>query len=367
MRVTYILNSMNIGGGNRSMEMLWKELLNYNVKPYVVSPGKGPFQQLIENAGISNHFTIGSLQYDFGINARSVYLILQYFIHLMRDRIEIVHANSMQMARYIAIPSRIMRIPLIVHIRYYQNQDYIKWVYKYVPKPHAFIFNSHNMKKELGSYLKKYYGKTKQYVIHNGIDTEKFCPEKKSGDKKTKIGIIGNFQKIKGHEDFLIMAKVLLQDSDNMIFSIAGTDIEKHGREKELKKMANELSIKRNVIFEGYIENISEYIKSLDILVSTSHSEPFGRTLIEGMACGIPVVSTNVGGIPEIVQNEKTGILVPPKSPKIMADAICALVANKEKLIEMGVRGRKRVMAKFSNKNHVKKVFEVYKNALSKS
>ena len=75
------------------------------------------------------------------------------------------------------------------------------------------------------------------------------------------------------------------------------------------------------VIFTGFRQDIPEIMALLDILVLASEKEPFGRVLIEAMACGKPVVATNAGGVPEIAEDGKTGILVPPKDSRAMAAA----------------------------------------------
>jgi len=103
----------------------------------------------------------------------------------------------------------------------------------------------------------------------------------------------------------------------------------------------------------------------LDIFVLTSIKEHFGRVVIEAMACGKPVIATNSGAVPEIVEDKVTGILVPPEDSEKLAEAIIELLEDKEKAKEMGIAGRKRVEELFSIEKHTRQIEEVYLSLLS--
>jgi glycosyltransferase involved in cell wall biosynthesis len=127
---------------------------------------------------------------------------------------------------------------------------------------------------------------------------------------------------------------------------------------------ANSVGLKDIIIFTGFRENIPEMLSSFDIFVLPSRSEGFGRVNLEAMAMGKPVVSTNVGGIPEVVSNGVTGILVEPGNSKALSHAIMRLLNDPPLRESMGREGRKRVEQYFTLHAHVQRVQEIYREVL---
>jgi len=113
-----------------------------------------------------------------------------------------------------------------------------------------------------------------------------------------------------------------------------------------LKKLTKDLRLSDHVTFiEG--ANSRDILRNLDLFVLPSLSEGFGLALLEAMAEAKPIVATNVGGIPEVIIDGKTGKLVPPKDSKALADAIIYMYNNRLESLEMGRQGKKRVEANF--------------------
>lgn len=114
------------------------------------------------------------------------------------------------------------------------------------------------------------------------------------------------------------------------------------GSEKEpLKELCSRLNLNEYVIFAGYIRDIFETLAGFDLLVLPSIIEPFGLVLAEGMALKKPIVATFVGGVPEVVQDRVTGLLVPPKEPHSLAQAIMTLLQDRNLAFNLGQAGRK--------------------------
>ena len=111
--------------------------------------------------------------------------------------------------------------------------------------------------------------------------------------------------------------------------------------------------------FLGFIDDPRECYPMLDLLVMPSRKETFGLVLIEAMAFGLPVVATDAGGVPEIVVDGDTGLLVPPEDAEVLALAIEELMANRERVEEMGRKGRERILNKYrlSDYSHYKARF----------
>jgi glycosyltransferase involved in cell wall biosynthesis len=125
--------------------------------------------------------------------------------------------------------------------------------------------------------------------------------------------------------------------------------------------LCDELNLNDTVDFAGFVENVPSRIAELDIVVPASTTgEPFGQVIIEGMAEQKPVVATNGGGVPEIVQDGITGLLVPMGDALRMAEAIDYLLTHPDEATEMGVRGRERVRTHFTIQKTARMVEAVY-------
>ncbi len=131
--------------------------------------------------------------------------------------------------------------------------------------------------------------------------------------------------------------------------------------EADLRTLCDELKLNDTVEFAGFVENVPTRIAELDIVVHASTTgEPFGQVIIEGMAEQKPVVATNGGGVPEIVQDGITGLLVPMGDVLRMAEAIDYLLTHPDEATEMGVRGRERVQTHFTIQKTARMVEAVY-------
>jgi glycosyltransferase involved in cell wall biosynthesis len=210
-------------------------------------------------------------------------------------------------------------------------------------------------------------------LIYNGIDFSEFTADPdSSGLNKTTgikhehvIGMVSHLEPLKGHKVLLNAAKSILKADYNIKLSIVGH--EAGGTKQyvhELKSLANDLGIAKHVMFLGYRKNVAEILKTFDICVLCSFEEGFGRVLVEYMACGKPVIATNVGGIPEIVVDGETGILVPVGDHKSLAEAIIRLIDDPLLSRQMGNDGRLRVQKYFDLKMNVRKTQELYQKLI---
>ena len=132
----------------------------------------------------------------------------------------------------------------------------------------------------------------------------------------------------------------------------------------KLEDYARALGIQKYVVFHGHVSQVAPLIKQLDIVVCASHIEPFGLCLIEGMACQKPIVATRVGGIPEVVEDGKTGLLVPPHAPEALANAVAELLDSPELRRKMGQNGRRRVEQYFSCAAYTAGIMQIYQELI---
>lgn len=209
-------------------------------------------------------------------------------------------------------------------------------------------------------------------TIYSGIELDRFLrPMEGSGRKVRRslgiddcgpiIGIVSKLWEGKGHADLLRAFAILVERGNESRLLIVGEG----PNEPDLRQLALDLGIASSVTFAGFREDVPEVIDVVDIAVLPSHFEGMGRVLLEAMARAKPVVATAVGGIPEIVLEEQTGILVPPRDPPRLAQALDRLIRDQALRIEMGERGRARLTECFSSRRMVELTAEVYLEALA--
>jgi glycosyltransferase involved in cell wall biosynthesis len=189
---------------------------------------------------------------------------------------------------------------------------------------------------------------------------DQFPLAQNSGNRVPKIGIIANLLPVKGHLDFLQMAHELLTDHIEAEHWIIGGDVLDSGYGQVLEDKTRELGLAKHVRFWGHRSDVASLVRQLDVVVCSSHVEPFGICSLEAMACGKPVVATRVGGIPEVVQDGLTGFLVPPRTPTELARAVKQFVQNPDLSRAMGLAGRKRVENHFTHTVQAEKILAIY-------
>ena len=140
---------------------------------------------------------------------------------------------------------------------------------------------------------------------------------------------------------------------------IVGDDLQGEGKYRaEMETLAGQLGCSAR--FVGFQKNVVEWLTASDVAVVPSHVEPLGNAALEAMACSLPVIASAVGGLPEMILPERTGLLVPPRSPGSLAAAIARLVADGETRRRFGEQGRQHCEEFFDLKAHVRSVLDQY-------
>lgn len=364
MRLLFLCASAQIGGGNRSLLSLWDELLPQGVEVFAVCPTDGPMVQACVERGIS----CCVMKYDW-FPGKNVFTLAYHFYlwrKLLKDiQPDIIHANERLGNRAVAHPAKSLHIPIVCHVRYPPTCEAVSRSYRWIPQPEYFIFNSYALQKSVGEFFSQACPQTRQQVIYNGVNLQKFPGVQRNGRQPVRIGIVANLLPVKGHDVFLEMAHLLIEKGISAEFWVVGEDIMNKGYAKHLEDLAMTLNVKDFVQFLGFRDDIPEVLRQIDILVSSSSEEPFGRSICEAMACELPVVATAVGGVVEVIDNNKTGILVPSQNPIAMADAVASLIQDSGLRRTMGQAGRQRVIDVFSNEAHAKDIKKIYAQLVS--
>jgi glycosyltransferase involved in cell wall biosynthesis len=195
-------------------------------------------------------------------------------------------------------------------------------------------------------------------VIHSGVDPAPF-QNAKAAESESPLPVVGTvavLEERKGHRFLLEAAALLKREGYRLKYLFAG-----EGSQKEmLKKTAARLGLAEEVTFLGFVSDIPSFLSKVGVFVLPSLYEGLGVAVLEAMAAGKPVVATGVGGLPEVVEDRVTGLLVPPGDSGALAVAISKLISEKALMEEMGDQGWKRIQHHFTMEQMAEKNEDYY-------
>lgn len=207
-------------------------------------------------------------------------------------------------------------------------------------------------------------------VVRSGIDLNAFAEQDGREPRQIRreldvpddvpiISSIGSLEPLKGYDVLLLAATRVLRQR-RVVFVLIGS-----GRaEASLRETALRLGIEGRVKFAGFQRDVLSFLRASDLYVQPSLKEGLGTSILDALCAGIPVIATDVGGIPEVVENRRHGLLVPPSSAEALANAIVTLLDNPELAAQLSAAGRARILDTFSVDRMVDRTIEVYAETL---
>lgn len=359
MNILQILPELNVGGVETGTIDLSKYLTNQGRKIIVVSNG-GELVKDLENLNI--------IHYKLPVHKKSLFTIIRMIKELSRiikkENIKIVHARSRVPAWIAFFACRKTGAVFITTCHGFYSRHFFSRVMGW---PKIIICPSQVIARHMIDDFGVPHERIR--VIPRGVDLERFsfkgCEEKLKD--KFIVGIVGRLTPLKGHAFFLkAMQKVVRSFPFMKVWIIGDAPENKQVYKEELQMLTRRYGLSNYVEFLGKRRDIPQLIEKMNLLVlSTVTEEAFGRVILEAEAVGTPVVATRVGGVIDIIEDKVNGMLVPPKDPEAMADAIIEVLKNQSLAKSLIENGRKIVEEKFSLKLMAEKTIKVYEELSS--
>ncbi|HZS43123.1 MAG TPA: glycosyltransferase family 4 protein [Candidatus Paceibacterota bacterium] len=366
-KVLLVITKSNWGGAQRYVFDVATNLNKEKFEVTVALGGDGPLKQKLELGGI-RVISIPHLGRDVKItNDLKVFSTLRKLFR--QEKPDILHLNSSKIGAMGSLVGRLTGISKIIFTAHGWafNEDrkalskvsirLIAWFTIALSHQTIAVSNS------VAERIKKWPGVgSKMTVISNGINldlkTENEARQILFGDQipqKTLIlGTIGELHPVKGHR-YLIEALADLNDFD-YICTIIGEGEER----KSLEELIRVKRLENKVYLFGHIDQAGSLLKSFDIFLLPSLSEALGYAVLEAGAAGLPVIASRVGGIPEIIANLKSGLLVTPRRPNEIKNALIYLIDHPEEMKSFGKNLKQTVEEKFSLKQMISETEKLY-------
>ena len=238
-----------------------------------------------------------------------------------------------------------------------------RWLVRYsLNKADVITATSQMLSKAVAGFVGR---NNKTFVVPFGVDLDRFSPRIESVERGIiTIGTVKTLAPKYGIEYLIRAFAVVEKKYENVKLVIVG-DGPLRG---DLQNLATELNCSQKIDFVGKVPNekVPEYINSMDIFVvpSVLESESFGVAAVEASACGLPVIVSDIGGLPEVVLDGKTGLRVPPKDPDAIAKAIIFLIENPQLREEWGKEGRRFISNHYNWIENAAQMQKLYEKAL---
>ncbi len=294
------------------------------------------------------------------------------FLHIIKkEKIDVIHTHSSKDSWNAGIAGRISGVP-IVRSRHLStpvgNRWFTTFVYRYLCD--AIITSGTQIKEALIN--NNSLDPAKIYSIAAGVDTERYNTNV-SGDRirdelslmesMPVVGVVAILRSWKGHKYLIEAVPKVVSVYPDAKFLIVGDG----PKWDDLKKQVHDLGIDRNVNMTNFRNDIPEIIAALDMLVLPSiASEATSQVIPQALAMGKPVIATNVGGLPEIIDDGVTGLLIPPRDHEAISNAVIWMTQHREETYKMAMEGRKKILENYTFKKMVEQTDDIYHCVLKK-
>ncbi len=355
MRIAQILPELNVGGVETGTVDLAKALKRRGDEPYVISNGGTLVAELIKS-GIP-HVSLPVHQK----SVMSLALVKTITSFLERERIDIIHARSRVPAWLAYLAARRTNCDFVTTCHGYYSKHFLSRVMGWGKRV---IVISHSIGRRMIDDFEV--PPERVTLIHRGVDLGlyPFAPDKYDRPQKGNFKIIniGRITPIKGHEEFIRAVHLLSRRVSNVEAWIVGApDSGKEGYFRGLKLMVSRLGLESQIKFLGTRRDVPELVREADLLVLSSKiPEAFGRVLIEAGAVGTAVAASRIGGILDVVDHEKTGLLFSPEDEEEMAQTMERLLLNRTASKTFACALRRKVEQEFTLDQMVEKTCRVY-------
>ncbi|RJX16943.1 MAG: glycosyltransferase family 1 protein [Ammonifex sp.] len=366
MRVLHVIGGGEFGGAERHILTLFRTIDPEEAVLEAVSLFEVPFAPIAREAGMR----VTVIPMGNKLDLRVIFRLR----HLLRtNEYGLVHTHGVRANLLGRLAVQGLGLPVVTTVHSLIFQDYPHPVSRALnvlserltsPLTAHFITVSNYL---AASLIKSGVPRQKITVVYNGMDLRPGTAKPQTLRERYSvpegaplIATVGRLHRVKGHRYFVEAAALVLERYPEACFLIIGSGPER----ALLEDKVDRLGLRGSVFFTGFIKDVERYYPEFQALVLASLSEGLPLTVLEALAGGVPVVATRAGGLPEVIQDRETGLLVPPVDVTALAEAIMRILENPAEAQEMVRKGRDFVGGNFSAARMAAGTMAVYRRVL---
>jgi L-malate glycosyltransferase len=383
MKILFYNHTGQVSGAERVLQMILNGLDRERYQCVVACPENSKLFELMNATGERTR-GLRLLEARFTWRPDRLVRYLSSFVEVIRDARSVVteeapdaiHANSIRAGIVMAAATIGLRVPVIWHghdILPRHPLSTIVRLFALISARNRILAVSQAVVTGFrGVMLRPFARRVPIRVIHNAVDLERFKPNSETRvttraalaltDAQSVIGMVGQLTPRKGQLELIESFARVAREIPDAVLLIVGEPLFNRDEEyaDELRRTAASLGIDDRVRFLGARGDVPQLMQAMDVLVVNSHEEPFALTVLEGLASGVAVVATAVGGTPEMITNGENGRLVLARDNEALAESLIALIHEPELRAWLGHNARKVAEARFSTNRFRREVDAFY-------
>jgi glycosyltransferase involved in cell wall biosynthesis len=366
--VAYVAWAPFFSGAERALLMLIEGLDTGRYRPFVITSPASALTARLRDRGVPGAEV--PIQWtDWRHPLRWGAAVLRAARLARRAGAVVVHANEAPSFHVAGYAARLLGVPAVAHVRFADGD--FRWFLK-PPFARALFVSQYLHDQAVADHPGFFDGRAE--VVHDGVDLPRLPSPAECLVGRRALGVpedgpavllAGQVAEVKGIWEYIEAGRRLVAAGVRGTFVVMGDDFRGRGAlRRAAEARVRTLGLDHRFRFLGFRPNASELVAHFDIVAVPSHVEPLGNATLEAMAAGRPVVASRVGGIPEMVVDGETGLLVPPRDPSALATALRALIDHPGMRERMGAAARHRAESMFSVSRHATRVQEIYDRLL---
>lgn len=368
MKIIHLIGGGDVGGAKIHVLSLIKEMNKY-INVCLISLREGPFAEDARKMGLDVEVVAtGNIMSDVAAVKK-----------IARDHnARLIHSHGAKANLYATLSKSSLNIPIVTTMHSDYRLDYMNSFRKRISygflNTIALRFVDYYVavsKRFRQMLIDRNFNRDRIYTVYNGVDFNKKLDSYKRADFAKKysldlpedsvvVGILCRFDPVKGLDTYIKAAKIVIDKNPNVRFILGGDGPQR----QYLEKLVNSLGIADKVLFPGWIKNAYEFMDCIDINVLSSLSESFPYVILEGVLYKNATVSSDVGGISDLIDDGVNGFLFQPGDYKKLAEHLTELINNPELRKAMGERIYEKASKEFSLDNMCKTQIHIYNEIL---
>jgi glycosyltransferase involved in cell wall biosynthesis len=384
MKILFYNHTGQVSGAERVMLMILGGVDRELYESVVVCPPASNMMELADAAGVRT-CGLAQLEARFTWRPDRVAKYLWSFLGVMwrarrtvkEELPDLIHANSIRAGLVMSIASVGLGVPVVWHahdiLPFHPISTLVRLVALLTSNNHVLAVSQAVASAFRGILLRPFKRRVPITVIHNAVDLNRFKPDGARRDEMRRalnlsddqptLGIVGQLTPRKGQRELIQAFATVVRTLPNAVLLIVGEPLFNRDDEyaRQLNQLVDSLALTNRVRFLGPRNDVPQLLQALDVLAVNSHQEPFALTVLEGLASGVAVVGTAVGGTPEMIRHGVNGWLVKPRANDELAAGLISLLGNPDLRMRLGSQGRQDALSRYSIPRFIAQLDALYR------